>query len=133
MKTYIVDNSFTQMQNSMYEKLNKFARGGLGEEKHSILSRIWSVPVCLIDEALEVVRYPLRAIERIVMAVINVIGIVFSNKYSLTDALFSLESGLKSIALFPVELGLAPLKALYQFVMILRDPGEASSINAYFV
>lgn len=124
MRTDIVNTCADAMQFSIYKDFNAF--GG----KSPVLSRVLALPVAVLDVAIDTFKTYLSAIEHVALAVINLIGAVFSKKYTLKDALVSAELALISSAMVPVKSMLAMPKIIFQCIAILIHPSKAQSINA---
>ncbi|MDF2549343.1 MAG: hypothetical protein K0S07_410 [Chlamydiales bacterium] len=125
MKSNLISESFTGLQDKLYDKLNEFSHS------HKILGRMCSVPVSVLDVTLDTVKMPVRIIECVAMAAINLIGAAFFDKYTLKDALAHTDWALGVTANIPVKVVMMPLKIAFQFFAILINPEKVQSIN-YF-
>ena len=123
MKSHEVQVCFTDLQGKLYSKLNNFSRS------NEILGRLCSIPVSILDVALDTLKTPLSAIEYLAMAAINLIGALFSKKYTLKDALANTEWTFAAIANTPVKLFMAPIKIVFQFFAILIHPEKVEPID----
>ncbi len=106
------------IQTRLYEKLNDYSKS------HSVLGRLCSLPVSFLDIGLETAKPPLWAIESVAMIAINLVGMVFSKKFSLKDALFHSEMAFTQTLSTPVRIIYSPIKFCYQFFAILIDPSN---------
>jgi hypothetical protein len=112
-----------EWQNSLCSEVVSFSH------KHENLARLASIPVSVLDVALDTVALPLKAIQELAIAIINLLGAAFATRYTIRNALFGLQYGLGSAALFSVSVAMAPLKIFYQLVSIAAAPGSAKSIH----
>jgi len=123
MRTCFVLQKTAGLQDSLYSGLNNFS------QTNKILGRFCSITVSILDVALDTLKSPLNAIEHVAMAAINLIGAVFSTKFSLKDALASTEFALGSAVNTPVKLVVAPFKIIFQLFAIIINPEKVQSIN----
>ncbi len=123
MRSNFIQDKTTELQNNLYSQLNKFS------QTNKTLGRFCSIPVSILDVALDTLRSPLHAIEQVAMVAINLIGAVFSTEYSLRDALFSTESALASAVNTPVKLAMAPFKIIFQLFAIIINPEKVHPLN----
>ncbi len=123
MRTLYVNQIQVKLQYSLYSNLNDFS------QTNKILGRFCSIPVSVLDIALDVLSIPLITIEYVAWAAINLIGVVFSKKFSLKDTLICTELALVSVLFIPVKLVLAPFKITFQFFAIIINPEKVMSIN----
>lgn len=112
----------TIFQKELYSKLNNFS------QTHKTMGRFCSIPVSVLDVAIETSKAPIGSIECLAMAAINLVGLAFSKKFTLKDALINAEFTLISIVVTPVKLATAPLKVIYQLFAILINPEKVQSI-----
>jgi hypothetical protein len=94
------------------------------------LGRFASIPVSILDVAIDTLKHTLIGIERIASAAIHLIGAAFYKDYSLKESLRLIEDALGSAVHTPVALALAPLKIIVQLFAIIIDPEEVNSINS---
>lgn len=123
MKLCYVYRKTTQLQDYMYSELNTFSRS------NKVLGRLCSVPVSVLDVAIETLRTPLQVIENVALFAFNLIGAAFSKECSLKDALQCAEWAVVGVLHTPVAVAFAPLKVIYQLFAIIIDPVEIKSIN----
>jgi len=128
MKSCIVSTYIAKMQNDMYFSVNKFSR----EDKcQKFFGRLSSIPVSVLDVALETIKTPLQIIECLAFAVINAFGALYSSRCNLKDALLNTEGMFSRVACLPVVAALASLKIIYQLFAIAFEPTTIGSINYY--
>lgn len=123
MRPYLVQKHLGNLQGSLYFKLNNFS------QSNKIAGRFCSIPISILDVALDTLKIPLTTIESVARASINLIGATFSNEYTLKDALAYTERALGSIAVIPVKLVMAPIKITFQFFAIIINPEKVQSIS----
>lgn len=123
MRTYFIPEITTRLQENLYVKLNKFS------QKNKTSGRLLSIPVSILDVAIDTLRTPLSTIEFVAMLAINTIGASFSKEYELKDSLICIEFALCSFVETPIKLAVAPLKIFFQFFAIIIDPTKVQSIN----
>jgi hypothetical protein len=119
----LVQDNVKSAQKFIYEKLNKFSKSNTG------LGRLGSIPVSIVDVALDTFGTPVSAIEHLGMIFINLVGALFSKDYSLKHALVSMRFTLGCIVGTPVDFALAPINIIFQFFAIIIDPEKVQSIN----
>lgn len=125
MRGYTVDYHISRLQQGMYSELNEFS------SSNEMLGRLSSIPVATADVALETLKTPLRVIEKLAFAVINLLGATFFSSCTLKGAMFNAEGVLCHIALLPVAVVIAPFKLVYKMLDIALDPQNAKTID-YF-
>lgn len=133
MRTYFVNQKISELQDQLYSKLNNFS------QSNKTLGRFCSIPVSILDVALDTFKSPLGAIEYVAMAAINLIGAAFSKEFTLKgftfkeltlkDALGCTEFALGAAVNIPVKLVVAPVKIIFQFIAIIINPEKVQSIN----
>lgn len=123
MRYFLAQKPCINLQDGLYLKLNNLS------QSNKILGCFCSIPVAILDVALDTLKTPLWMIECVAMAAINLVGVAFSNKYTLKDALAHTEWALICAADIPVKLFLAPVKVVFQFIVIIINPKDAQSIN----
>jgi hypothetical protein len=121
MRTIIVDHYGARLQQAMFHEVNA----------HPVVACLGIIPIALLDVAIDTMRYPLRAIECVAMAIINLLGAVFTSNCEIKDALIGLESGLAHGLSVIGAVAMAPLKVLYQIFAIALSPSTVKSID-YF-
>jgi hypothetical protein len=109
-------------QVKMYEVQGAYAK------IHPNMGRISVIPVAVIDVVCEILKAPIGAIERIVVAALNLIGFLFSSKFTFKEFIFSAEMGLKTMLNFPITVCLVPVKLIYQIFAGIYDPQNCKSI-----
>lgn len=108
-----------EIQNNIYEAFQEFSR------QHSIAGRLFSIPVSLVDVSLELLKSPVRVIDFIVSAIIDIrIG-------DLRGALKMTELALKEVWGTPITVLMAPVNFALQTCKILYDPASASSMERH--
>ncbi|MCX6987432.1 MAG: hypothetical protein NT065_04670 [Chlamydiae bacterium] len=122
MLTRITSAQINTYQEHTYDMLNNLSTN------HRNIRGLLALPVAILDVATQFMKTPLHAIESAAMAVINLIGASFSNRYTLADALISMEMAIKYSLQTPVCLLFTPFKIMAQFFRITTDP-QARSIN----
>lgn len=75
-----------------------------------------------LDTVLDTAKIPLQAIQDLVLVVINLLGFLFSNDYTIKDALKNFESSLNLAVRTPIAIVIAIPKAVYQSLAIMIDP-----------
>lgn len=124
LKDPIVSYSTVKLQNALYSKLNTFS------ESHEFLGRIWSIPVCVADVAVQTFRAPLIAIELVAKGAIHLVGAAFSfENCAFKKSLESFEFAASCIVVFPVKIIFAPVYLLFQFTICMMDPTKAQSCS----
>ncbi len=123
MDSNIVPRFIDSKQLSFYRNFNTYS------ESNPILGRLLSIPVSIIDVAVDSLKFPLVAIECVVLGFIHLVGALFSNRYTLKNALQYADFALSRIVVTPIKLGMAPIKIVFQFFAILIDPKKVQSIN----
>lgn len=124
MRTFNLTEQVSGMQAVLYINLNEYS------ESHKILGRFRSVPVAILDVALETFKTPLNVIQGIALAVINLVGAVFSDECHLKDALYCAEKALANAVLIPIKFGIAPLKLVFQIFSGMIDPENLQPFHA---
>lgn len=119
MKPFVVEKSISKLQDPFYSGINK----------HEVIGRLISIPVSILDVTLETIKTPLKIIECLVLAIINLLGAAFSDKFTLKDALYNTERMLFNTLGIPVVVVMVPLKLLYQLFSIVIDLENVKSIN----
>lgn len=102
MRHSIVFQQTTMLQKSIYSNLNNFS------QRNKNWGRFFSIPVSILDVAIDTLRCPLTAIEHIALAAINLIGVAFSTQYSLKDALVCTEVAVLTAVCTPIKIVFAP-------------------------
>lgn len=110
-------------QNHLYTKLNNFA------VSNKIAGRLCSIPVSILDVALDLSATTLAAIECIAVAAINLFGAVYRKDCTLRKALIYTEFALMLFSAIPSQLLIGPIKIAFQFFTIIINPTTAESIN----
>lgn len=127
MKTFYIDHYGTRMQNHIYAGLNDFAKEN--DKEDICAARLCALPVAILDVTIETFKNPLKAIESLIFAIINFLGTLCSDQCSFKDAIYNLERTLNCVLESAVGAALAPLKILYQTILITYDPELTQSIN----
>lgn len=117
-------NYITNKQDALYKGLNDLSKS------HKTLGRLCSLPVSLADVAMDTLKVPLNVIESVAMVAINLIGKLFSNKYSVKHAILHADSAICSFPATPAKLLMAPIKFAYQFFAIALDPVNVKRTNS---
>jgi hypothetical protein len=86
--------------------------------KSPLLGLLAVLPVAILDVSIETIKTPLKAIEQLALAAINLIGAAFSHNCTLRGADYSLTKGLYCLADTPVAILLAPLRLVQQLEQI---------------
>jgi hypothetical protein len=87
-----------------------------------------------VDVTLETLKTPLKVIESVVMAAINLLGAVFCCEYETVKlSLFYVRETFKNLTDLPVAAVMAPVLFVYQIAITLWDPKRANSINFSYV
>lgn len=123
MKDSIVLKKGSDLQNDLYVKLNDFSK------TNKTMGRFCSLPVSVVDVALNTLRLPLASIEYIALFAINLIGAAFSKQCTLKDALYCTELAIQAAVSTPIKLLMAPLKIVFQFFAIIIDPETVQSVE----
>jgi hypothetical protein len=118
-----IHEGFTGIQKSMYSQLRSFSID------HDVGARILSLPISFGDTLIQTVKPPLMAIELVASAALNTIGFLFSEDYSIKNALKYSYVALHFTIITPLYILTAPLNFVYQFFKSLSDPQNASSIK----
>jgi hypothetical protein len=125
------------LQDSLYSGLNEFSI------RHGILGRLASIPVSIIDVALDLVQTPFLIAERVIRAATNVFGVALNAPLSLCGAygvcglgcasvknvLQHVEFALNTTLTTPGRVVMAPFKIVYQLGRIAYDPVTAKSYD----
>ncbi len=106
--------------------------GRLQPEKHyeifgKPLNRLFALPVAVIDIATDFAEGVVRIIQHVALAVFNILGALFSEKFSLKDAVSSLEAAVLITLWLPVKILFAPVKIALETLYILKDPVAAKA------
>lgn len=123
MRTYFFHQKIVNLQDELYSKLNNFS------QSNKTQGRFCSIPVSILDVALDTFKSPLAAIEYLAMAAINLVRAAFSKQFTLKDALACTEFALGSAVNIPVKLVLAPVKIIFQLFAIIMNPEKVQSIH----
>ena len=126
MLTMFTEKYLNLAQVKMYEVQGVYAK------IHPNKGRISVIPVAVIDVVCEILKAPISVIERIAVAALNLIGFLFSSKFTFKEFMCSTETGLKTMLNFPITVCLAPVKLIYQIFAGIYDPQNCESI-AYYV
>jgi hypothetical protein len=110
-------------QHKLYALENNFAKD------HPVLGRVTAIPTAAVDVILQTLKVPLAVIENIALTVINLVGALFSNKFSVKEAIFCLESAGTALLRLAVVIPLAPVKLIYQLFETIIDPVNTKSIT----
>lgn len=113
-----------QLQDHLYHGLNTLSKS------HKTLGRFLSIPVSILDVAIDTLKHPLVSIARIALAAIILIRAAFDTNRSLKDSLRLIEDALGSAVHTPVALALAPVKIIFQLFVIIIDPKKVNSISS---
>ncbi len=105
--SFFVTNMY--LQNDIYDILKTTGRLG-------------AIIVIPLDTAVEIIKFPLQAMQDLVSVILNVLGCLFSDYYTLKDALKNAETSLLHLLHTPVAIVMAVPKAAYQFCAIMIDP-----------
>lgn len=119
MLNFKVSSKALEKQVENYEKYNEYS------EKHKGRGRLLALPVAILDVALDTFKVPIEAVYQIALAIINLIGSMFSKQHSLKDALGCTEFALKFALTTPVLVLMAPFKIFFQTIVNLIDPERA--------
>jgi len=120
-----IQGEINGFQYDMYLSLNRFS------QSNKTLGRFCSIPVSLAEVALDVFSTPLNAIEYVARAAISLIRAIFSgNITTFKTFLKEVESALNSVAQIPVKVLFAPVKFIFQSVVIIIDPQRARPFHA---
>ncbi|NDE83089.1 MAG: hypothetical protein EB051_05715 [Chlamydiia bacterium] len=122
MLTRQVSIELNKCQEYTYDMLNSLSTN------HRNIRGLLAIPVSILDITTQFMKTPLHAIESAAMAVINLIGASFSNRYTLEDAAVSMEMAIKCSLEIPVRLFFTPFKIMAQFFRIIINP-QARSIK----
>lgn len=111
------------IQDNLYKNLNSFSTS------HPILGKVAAIPVSILDVAVETLKTPLRVIEEVALVILNLLGALFSEKYTIKDALANFEWSLRDSASVPVVVAIMPIKLIFQLIASIFDPARVLSIN----
>lgn len=126
MRSYIVFSAIINLQNDLYKKLNTFSITSPN------LGRFYAIPLSIVDTVLDVAKPILSSIEYLAMTIINLIGAMFSDKFTLKHSLLSAERTLGVVVHIPVALVVCPLKLIFQLFAGVIDPATVKSIHHPF-
>lgn len=111
------------IQSSMYSQLRSISID------HDVDGRILSLPISFGDTLIQSTKVPLMAIEFAARAALNIIGCLFSEDYSVKNALTCFDCALHYTILTPLYILTAPFNFVYQFFKSFSDPQNANSIK----
>lgn len=123
MRSQSVSTKTLELQDNLYVKLNSVSR------VNKNWGRLYSVPVALLDVALDTFKAPLAAIEYVGLAGINLFEAACSKEYTLKDALVCTQIALEATVSFPIALIVAPFKVIFQVFAIIINPKKVQSIS----
>lgn len=118
--TLPIGREIDKLQNEIYSKLNN---------SNKLLGRLCSIPVAVLDVALDTSKISLYVIDHIALALINLVGAAFSKECTLKDALLYTEGTFRLAAIIPVRVAFVPVKIIFQIFAIIINPKKVQSIN----
>lgn len=111
------------MQDELFNNLNNFSKS------HKILGHLCAIPVAILDGAMEIAKIPLTIIGFLVLAAINLVGAVFSEKYKYKDALNYTAAAFMVTLITPIHLVKTSLNLMIGIFFSVIDPETVSSIR----
>ena len=103
MLTQFVPKYLGMAQNQLINYQNEYAKN------RSVLGRVSVIPVALFDVALQTLKTPLWAIERIVVAAMNLVGILFHQNCNLRDSLVCIQGAGELLVSLAVVIPFVPV------------------------
>ena len=125
MYTSFVNKRVGICQDKLYEAQRLYARN------HPYMGRVSMISVAILDVIWEVGKKILTVIENIAVAALNLIGCLFSQKFSFKEFMMLIEMGIGGVLTLPVAICLMPPKLIYQIFAGIYDPKNIKSIT-YF-
>jgi hypothetical protein len=124
MRTFFGSSKITEIQKGAYSWLNEYTFN------HGVMGgRIVAFPVVFFEAVLDVVKLPVvRSVECLAMTIINLIGMVFSYRYTFKDAVVCLNIGLNDLATLPVALIMFPINLITGIYLAVNDPLQAHGL-----
>jgi GDP-D-mannose dehydratase len=125
MRSATVDHNLAKLQQDMYGLFNAVS------QDNNVLGRVFAIPVAAVDVALETFKAPLRTIEAVAMAAINLLGATRFSSCTVRHALFYAQTSFNYALSVPVAVLMAPILFVYQSCVALWDPENIKSISLY--
>ncbi|CCB85288.1 putative uncharacterized protein [Parachlamydia acanthamoebae UV-7] len=108
-----------EFRKNIFKKYNAFSNS------HKHLGRLLAFSVAILDISVETGASPLRSIQFLAVAAINLARAPFSSKYTFKNSIKYFERSMVEAANFPIKVFLAPAKIFYQTIIIMKDPRRA--------
>ena len=125
MKMMMVDFSAVSIERYMYNAISDPWKA----HDRPCRAKVYALPIACADALLEFLKLRLEAIEGLALAIVNLLGALFSEQCTIKGFLFNVEKMAVCAARSPIALGLAPFKVIIQTFAIVTDPANAKAYN----